>query len=126
MATSLARLEVFAGNYRVLEFAVKDLDTDPTGATPKNLTGMVVYWALARTKDGKLNRTPVVEKLSPSDGVTITNAALGLVEVELVRVDTESLISGDFYQELEIDDGTGKTLVVATGPVLLKANVENT
>lgn len=125
MATSLARVEIFAGNYRVLQFVVADKDLDPTGATPKNLTGLIVHWALARTKDGKLNRTPMVDKFSPSDGVTITNAAAGECEVEIFGVDTEALIQGDFYQELEVDDGAGKTLVVATGPVLLKPNVDN-
>lgn len=124
MATNLTKLEMFAGNSRTLKFTVNDLDTDPTGATPKNLTGLIVQWALTRQKNGKVNPTPVVVKSSPSNGVTITGALTGQCEVALVEADTDALL-GDFYQELELDDGLGNTLVVATGAVLIKLNVEN-
>lgn len=126
MAAELDVLEMFVDNDRLLPFAVVDLDADPTGATPKNLTGITVQWALTKFKGGKATKAPVLSKTTVGGaGVQITNAVGGLCEVTIDAADTINLQPGDYYHELEVIDGSGRKLVVATGPVTLKLNVEN-
>lgn len=125
MAADFALLEIFADNDIVLPFTVADVDADPTLATPKNITGYTVRWALARQKDGTPSRDYVVAKDNGSTGgVSIVSGAAGTLEVTLDASDTIDL-RGDFYQELEVVDGAGKKLVVGTGDVTIKLNVRN-
>jgi len=117
---------MYANNRRVLKFTVTDEDNG--GAL--DLTGLVVKFALARfdSEGQPIKSNPLVDKRSDvSAEVTITDAANGLVEVELVTSDTASLADqGEtaYYFELEVFDGTDP-VVVATGTLTIRRNVTN-
>jgi len=115
--------EMWAGNKRVLRYTITDEDT--SGSPAKDLTGYTAKWAISRfSADGStFNTAPVLEKSSGS-GITITDAANGILEVTIDTGDTSAL-SGVFYMELELFDSSSNPVVVATGKMTIIRNVVN-
>lgn len=118
---------MYAGNRRVLKFAVTDEDN---GGAPMDLTGRIVKFALARfdAEGQPLKANPLVDKRSDTSGdIVITSAVGGLVEVTLVPADTASLADAGetaYYFELEVFQGTDG-IVVASGTETIRRNVTN-
>ncbi len=125
MTETNAKFSFYAGNSRTLRFTVIDKDADPEAA--KDLSGLVMKWALVRMANGKYLKTPVLEKSSATAGhMDMSSAASGVVDVILSDADTDALL-GDFWYELEaFDSGSNSSEVVAVGPVTILLNVENT
>lgn len=124
MATTGLTDTIFAGNKRVQRFTVADDDT--AGSPPKDLTGLVVKWALSTVdKYGTPSTAAILSKSSAVSGVTIVDATNGIVDVTIDPADTVSLTPTLYYFELEVFSGTDP-VVVATGTLLVKPNVVNT
>lgn len=112
---------MYANNKRTLRFTITDEDAG--GSTPLDLTGYTAKWAISK-EEGKT--TPILEKATGGNGITVTDAANGELEVALDPEDTVSLKPQAYYMELEVFDGSNDGLVVATGTLTIKANIVNT
>jgi hypothetical protein len=136
MAVADQAVTMYAGNYHALRWATI-LDED---GEVQDLTGKVVKFALARfnAAGNPLREDPVLDFTSVGVGsqVTIPNpdpdpetGPFPQVQVELEPVDTEELAPTkdvDFYFELEVFEGDlSRPVVVATGTLTVKLNVEN-
>lgn len=117
MATDNGTVEMVAGDYRKLQFTLTDADN---GGAALNLTTLDVTFAMAADVRG----APDVTK-TEGDGITITDAAGGLCEVELLTADTSSLAPGRYYWELEVTDASSQSTVVATGAFKVAQNIAN-
>lgn len=121
--TNPTPIEIYAGNYRKIQFTV--VDGDAGDGSAKDLTGNSARFSMAKQKaDGSYSRSAEVDKSTSGSEVTITDAANGVIEVELVEADTLTL-KGTYHYELELVDGSGNTLVVSVGEVEVLVNVEN-
>lgn len=124
--TSLNQNDTFyANNKRVLKFTLTNEDESP--AIALDCTDLTVRWAMSKfSSTGQYLTTPILEK-TEADGITFESddPTLGVVLVTIDPVDTAAL-SGKFYHELEVIDGSGNPVIVATGTLIIKKNVENT
>lgn len=123
---------VFAGNRRFpLGFTVIDQDSTDDPQPPLDLAGFSARFAIARfsTSNGlPLKKNPLVNLKTtdlPALIVIDTPTADGRIVVDLVGSLTENINPGDYYFEVEIVDGSSNSLVVATGTITIKTNVEN-
>lgn len=134
MATTGQTWTRFASNDFQLEWAgITDSDAaDPTDL--KDLTGKIVKFALARysASGAPVTADPILDFASDdaSPRVTVPNPVTGdpHVVVAIQAADTEGLapIDTDYYVELEVfDSGDTVPVVVATGTLTLRPNVEN-
>jgi hypothetical protein len=127
---------MYADNYHTLEWQAL-LDG---GGAVLDLTGRIVKFALARFNSAgvPLRENPVLDFASDdvSPQVTVPNPNPDIdtgpfphVIVELLPVDTATLAPVKdvaFYFELEVFEGDGsRPVVVATGTLTVKLNVEN-
>lgn len=111
--------ETFSGNDVVLVVTVEDADAGD--GSPLNLAGaQEVIWALAK----RANATAILTK-TLGDGVEITDAAAGEVEVTLTSADLEPL-RGDYYHEMRVTNSAGQKATVMYGDVTLKINLIRT
>ena len=125
MAVTDQAVTMYANNLRTLRITVTDEDS--VGSPSKDLTGLVVKWALSRQDtSGNFLTAPILEKRSttPTE-LTVTDAVNGIFEVYLVPADTAALV-GTFYWEAEVFDATPSGVVVATGTLEIVRNVVNT
>lgn len=113
MTAEQQNFDMTAGDTKVLrptdnaDGGVRDVDNGGT----KDLTGATVEWVLADRPGGPA----VVEKDNAgTGGVQITDAAGGVFDVSLDPADTDDL-SGEYYHEAEVTDGSGDTETVWTG-----------
>lgn len=85
---------VRAGDDVTLEIQLTD-----TGGAAVDLSQTEVTWGLAPSavSEPKLIKTQ-------SDGVTITDATNGTIEIELAPTDTSPLNYGDYYHEVQVVD----------------------
>ena len=106
MATKLIPqdFEMVSGDDKTVRFTVTDQD-----GVAQDLTGASATWAFSR----RARRAAIATKTVGS-GITISDAANGIVDVTVARADTET-IEGDFYHELEIVDGGGTKSTAAYG-----------
>jgi hypothetical protein len=75
-----------------------------------NLTGASVKWALKKrvtSTENELYKTN-------TDGITITDAANGVITIKLVPVDTTTL-NGTYHHECEVTDANGNVSTVTVG-----------
>ena len=124
MAVTDLAFSMYQGNRRVLNFTVLDEET----SNPKDLSTFEVTFAVALMNSSGIpvRSNPVIDHRTTdiSPQVTITDAANGLVQVELLCADTENLAARDYYFELEVHDAFCG-VVVATGTMTLQTNVSN-
>lgn len=131
MATNDQEFEFFAGERVTLRFPITDTD-NVVPTTPKNLTGLDLFWAMVPQDDaGSFATTPLtVEKKSTVGPTEIDvedfNGTQDRVLVELFNADTVGLTPGVYYFELEAQDGSQEPNTLATGTLILKANLVNT
>lgn len=114
----------YAGNTRVLQFAITDAEVDPP--VPLDLTGCTVQWALsAMLIDGSYDTVAILKKDSAGTDVIIDgDPSTGIVRVRIRPADTAEL-AGRYYHELEVIDVAGNPVVVATGYLTINPNVVN-
>lgn len=127
MAVQNQSITLFRGNKIKLRFTVTD--EDQAGSPAKPLTGLVIKFSLAKFDDAgnPIRANPLLDFASDdaSPQVVITDSVNGIVEVTLLKVDTEGLSPSDYYVELEAFDVSGESVVVATGTLTLLQNVLN-
>lgn len=106
--------EAFSGNDVTLSVTVLDTDTgdalDLTGAQE-------LIWALAKNAQA----TAILTK-TLLDGVTITDAPLGLVDVVLEADDLEPL-RGIYYHEMRLTNAAGRKTTLLFGAVTINGNL---
>tara|TARA_R110000772_G_scaffold213606_1_gene324166 strand:- start:476 stop:838 length:363 start_codon:yes stop_codon:yes gene_type:complete len=119
---------MFAGNRHIMSWAGI---LDEGGVALKDLTGLIVKFALTRQGSGGPVLSPILDFRSDvSSQVTIPNPIVGSahVQVEILPVDTATLapVATTYYWELEVfEAGDTNGVVVATGTINIKPNVEN-
>lgn len=107
-------VEMYSGDTLQLIITVTDSDT----GLAKNLSGATaIRWELA--KSAKVPSTLIKTLVS---GITITNAAMGELRVDILPADTASL-KGDFIHELEIIDFAGQVNTVLDGKFTILLDV---
>lgn len=125
MAVENQTASFFADNRHTLKFTL----TDAAGAV-LDLTGRLVTFALAGLgSKGPILSNPHVDlKLGVDAQLTVPTPTNGIALVVLLPADTAALapIETTYYIECEVTEGDGSTpVVVATGEVTIKPNVEN-
>jgi hypothetical protein len=107
---------MYAGEVKALLFTIYDLDADPTGATPLDLTGYTARWSLTRAPG-----SGYVEESSLFKDMTVVDAPNGVVQVDLVEADTVD-IEGNFRQQVRIflTSASDAPSVVFAGPFLIR------
>lgn len=103
--------DLTAGDTVQINFTVKDRNGDV-----KDITAISARWALADDRGG----SKVLEK-STTDGIQVTDAANGELQIELLPSETDGF-SGSYYHELEITDSDGRVSTVATGTLWFSAS----
>lgn len=126
----------FESTHIELEFpAIPDLDTDPSGATPIDLTTRIVRFALARLYNGEPVRSdPVLSYNSDDDPAVVTipnpdGSTDPHVLIVLTYEKTADLAAGGptaYYVEVEVTESDStKPVITSTGTLTLKPNVQN-
>jgi len=101
-------IEFFSGNDITLRFSVIDTET----SLPLNMSGSLeLIWGLAK-RQGVL---PIITK-TLNEGVNLTDAANGIVEVDLHHDETEPL-KGEYYHEMRLTTSGDKQITLAYGEV---------
>lgn len=114
---------MFAGNARTLQYTITD--DDAVGSPPKNLAGLTFDWTLTlQDSSGKpiVGSAFIIKSLAL--GITVTDEPGGVLEVALVPADTDTTNPAIYYFELEAFDGAGGDVVLATGTLEIKPNVD--
>lgn len=123
----------YAGNSRVLQYTV--VNADAAGSPALDLTAFGtdpadIKWTLVAvaSNGSPVVDSPLVEKKRSlgTSSIQITSAATGVLQVKLAPADTANLAPRAYYSELELFDGVGGQVVVATGTITLLPNVVNT
>jgi hypothetical protein len=114
VAATYQNFELYSGNALTVEFTVYQND----GRTPFNLSGASAIWRLCSLFDP----APVITKTIGA-GLTITNAAAGIVSLSLSSSDTDPLGSQPYRHELEVIDGSGNPTTVTTGTVMINQSL---
>jgi hypothetical protein len=86
-----------------LSFTAKDQD----GAAV-NLAGATIKWSMKETDDE--DATALITKSTGGAGVTVTNAAAGIFQVEIADTDTEDLAVGKYVHEATITTSGGRII----------------
>lgn len=118
---------MYQGNRRKLVFTIVDEDSPLTVKPPKDLTGFVVKFALARFDQNGLpvKKNPLVDLSSTGSQITVTGADNNVIEVTLEFADTATVSPNDYYFEVEVFDVMANSEVVATGTLTIMVNVNN-
>lgn len=99
---------------------IEDTVVDSEGDL-KDLSGADIVFGLAAYP----GESVIVEKTITGGGVSITDAAGGVLQVTLQPSDTESLGSPDgteYYYEIEVTDSDSITQTVTTGTITLQSD----
>lgn len=115
---------VYAGNHRRMRFTLYE----PDGVAVSDLTGCTLQWALSRyTPTGDYETEALLRKDTATLGgvEVVGDPTGGVVDVVLLAADTEALGGATYYQELELIDPDGDSVVVATGALTVRKNVSN-
>lgn len=115
-----------AGNTRVLRFTVTDQET----GQPFDLTagGITLRWAMTTFSTANPlvpNTVPVLEKGNADIVTNPGGAGTNVADVTLLAADTDNSFVGRRYSELEVLDGSGQVVVVATVSHEILTNVVN-
>jgi len=107
--------DVFSGNDIVLKISVTDEDNN--GAALSLVGAQELIWSLAK----KAGATAILTK-TLSNGVTITDAANGLVDVVISAADLEPL-KGEYYHEMRLTNSQGKKSTLMYGIATIAENL---
>ena len=86
---------ITAGDYRQIVAPIYTDDTDVTKET--DLASGVVVWHLKGVQGVNL----ISKTTAGSGGITVNTPSTGYVTIEILEVDTEDLVSGDYYHIAE-------------------------
>ncbi|TIM16278.1 MAG: hypothetical protein E5Y67_03540 [Mesorhizobium sp.] len=120
MTTQRTDFVMYQGDSKVLSVTVADEDGQVV-----SVDGMTIRWQASPVITGGFDTTATLKKDNDALGGITTVTEEGVFEVEIEPEDTESL-SGLYYHEAELTDGTGHVSTVLTGrmtikPVLIRA-----
>ncbi len=99
MTKTNQNFEMWAGDYKELIFTV----TDASSGSGTNMAGMTACWGLYSDENGTAS---LLKKAGAIAG--------SLVTVTLIATDTDDL-SGMYFHELQLTDGSNRPATVATG-----------
>lgn len=94
----------YSGDTLLIEVSVEKDD-----GSAKDLTDASVEYGIS----SKPGSETLVSKTTP-DGVTITDAGNGEIEIQIDPADTEEM-DGSYYHECEVTDGSGEVSTIFTG-----------
>ena len=127
MVVSDLSVTFHAGTRRVLRVTIVDDDTTGSPAFP--LTGgEIVKFNLARLSNGiPLKANPLIDFRSDvSAQVVITDAANGIVEIELLPADTAALLVTSYSFQVEVYTSLdANPVMVSEGTITLLTNTDN-
>lgn len=108
---------IHSGDSHTLTVTVDDGATPPVAL---NITGFTIWWwASLMNSSGKFAATATLQKDNTGGGgVAITDAVNGKFQVTLAPADTAAL-SGDYYHEAQVRDGSGNISTVLTGKLAI-------
>jgi hypothetical protein len=98
---------LYAGDNASLNYAITDESNNPL-----NLTGSSLVYIIAANEGG----AAIVTKSTANGGISVTNAAGGLLTVSLASADTASL-SGVLWQQLVMTDANSAVTTLSTGTI---------
>lgn len=91
-----------------------------------DLSGAAIYFEVRRfypTSETVTSEGALIEK-DTTDGITITNAAGGIFEIEIEAADTNELTPGNYYYGIEfIPSGLAEARVIKQGRFRILADV---
>jgi hypothetical protein len=120
MTALLQNFDIHAGDDLVVPVtATKEVDQSAL-----DLTGAAVTWKLARQAGGPALIEKTATEPVDANGIRFTNAAGGLLEVDLVPADTVALAPGCYVHEVRIVDTFGKVSTLTTGTVTVLAVIQ--
>ena len=97
------------GDTRTLSIQVYNSD----GVTPFNLTGCSVYFTLntsqTPTDDGSDTTAAIKKEIT-----SISNPTSGLATITLTNSDTQPLVQGQYYYDVQLKDGSGNITSLAS------------
>jgi hypothetical protein len=105
---------VYIGDDHLLQFTLT------SGGSPFNLTGVLgVKWACAVLSGASLVLPATISKTLGS-GVTVINAAGGIVQVAIQKTDTQNVVARTYRHNLEVTTSDGAETTFAEGDLILK------
>lgn len=118
--TTVAREDIregdrwFTNTDKTFTFTVRD-----DAGVAKNVTGWTLSWVVKRTKE-TADASAIVTKTTTAGGITIVNAAAGIVRVTIAAADTDATVKARVYwHELKRTD-TGLKAVLTHGLAVLR------
>jgi hypothetical protein len=105
---------IWTGNDLDVQFNVTD-----DNSSALNLTGVTARWAAAKDPYSTANSIYKTSTAGTSE-IQFTNSTGGVLKVKLNESDTNALLEGVYYHELEIQDSTGQPFTVAIGHMTLE------
>lgn len=97
-------IEVYQGKDRIIEVNIYD-----SAGAPLDISGCTFTWVLYKSTPYALLLTK-----TNADGIAITDAANGVIQITLVPADTQDLL-GDYKHEGEITTPLAKQDTIFTG-----------
>jgi hypothetical protein len=108
MANTHSQHAFFAGDDWIINGALYDIDDEQL-----DLAGATIEWEL-------LDSTSAVAIATPAVNITIVDASLGLIKIDVPKAITEPLVPGGYTDALRVTKA-GKTGTLWVGPILVKA-----
>ena len=108
---------IHSGDSHTITVTVDDGATPPAAV---DISGYTIWWWASRlSSSGKFATTATLQKDNAGGGgIAITDAANGKFQITLAPADTASL-TGEFYHEAQVRDGTGNISTVLTGKLTI-------
>ncbi len=106
-------LTIVRSDDETLDILVTDQDT---GAAI-NLTGATLKW-MAKRRRNDADVDALISK-AIGTGITVTNAAGGVAEVAITAANTNAIVPGAYYWELQSVDAAAKTHTLAGGRIVI-------
>lgn len=95
--------------------------TDPGGSVTDLTNVQEINYGIYGVSPDKDFEAPAIIPKTLGSGVTVTNAAGGIFEVEILPADTKSLWPGSYYHQAEILDAANDRYPALTGTFKLTA-----
>jgi hypothetical protein len=113
MALLNQNIRIYKGDDIIVRYTIEDLS---------NLTGYKAYWSMAvDAESGKLIVKTTEGDYTEEGGITLEDNYVNVLFESEDTDETKTLISvGEYYCELQLEDGDGKTVVAAEGTVHIR------
>jgi hypothetical protein len=104
---------MFTGNDKYIEVTLRN-----PNSTPYNITGCTFTWVLKLTKAA----AALITKTSPT-GVSIINAAGGILRVNIADTDTDPLTEAAHWHELKMVTVGLEEITILDGKIFMKKSI---